>query len=1810
MLLSEVGYTNLTIEQACKHKKGSHRQMSDAGRPVQLDLAQKHTARVAMSSRITRSLLVGIGSVLLLTCLEYIICWLLNPFALAGSATHRLLSTLLLLVHIPLLAIIPFVELIGIFLIVFISLRLLALRAYMKAIDLAGKNYFALTNPLQSFEDLTATTIAYTAHLPDPDLSPQEQSLTLGELTKLQDSSFLLLGAPGSGKSTALHAYQYIAAQQRSAITQRQRKLPVFLSLNDYGLFMQAYQRPVPALSSLPMDENAGKHAQALTQVRQQVTLLDFLYHGGNVAGIDHLRPYLTKMMAQGDFLFLCDGLDEVGRGLRGKIAQELVDILLISENQLIISASELALWEQQELARVVDEGHLNAAVMEPLSVEQMRQAIEGYINAQGNQWRHTAGQIMQLIDRSRLRYLCPNPLVLFALLAFIDGRGVELGKTLDTRGRVLQAYIAHKLNQAQSDREGANATRTAKRSKRDGRDDIVTLLGQIAIAARWSHSPGAISLPVDTIDDMELLAEALHEWLTQHPLPDSASDSTGSNVLDSAALSSFLRVAKDASLIDVIPLGRATGERYEGCILRFRHALFADYFVAEYLKVRCQAENFASSTLFQEILAQLDTWCWPLALLAGLVDTPLQLAEQLSLLAVQHTQPQSFSAVQALLGSLICIGVAWMPPQAATQHQQSLPRPVADLFLQTMQQTASREAVARLFTDCTAAGMQELSCALFALLTIDGTEEFFPLLDTSMVIDFLFTYLRDTVEVPVYETQVKRLCRTLWQFGAAVVPTASALSRPEQGKSMRLRVAAVNILGGTHSQAAVEPLIDCLAEPDGFLLGQVKHALERLGPEISLPLLLQALENGVHDDKSLQIHLALLDILHNFLSFHLRSSSPNAIQLSVTSFQPTLETLLDVFTSRFATEPELQQQARHILVQQGRFRQSLNSLPEASHAIQEQLSDMTIMLLLRALSSNDDALWRNASQTLQEIGPAALSPLADMLDGQPTDIVAVRIIDILKTSLDLSALPALLRCVGNVSPFVQQHVTEALHSFMPKSIEGLIWLVIASGSMPVAEQAAHILSELGDNVVEPVVQALFPIVLQRTNLLAQVLVQVHDPRAVPALIKVLRTVREEALAQGAALPLASVLFAVSVLRALSQFADPRGAVPLIQMLALPQSLIYEEAIDALSNLGSVVLPGLLASLDVQEENLTTMRVRRAILGISPFPAEALISAFRDCTDAQARQIIQVLSVQGIESAQAVVRNLLHEKPRIQRYTEQALLAMPGSVAVPALLEKLDQPAWQGKIISLLLKFPEAMPPLVDLLGDPDHAEIAADILQQFGPDVLGPLISALNDPRMEVQDYAHQILIDLTEQQPANIFHIIHLFSNTLPLRAHEVLLEVLTTDLAGRSIPALLDGLADAYLINDVSEALMRLSRRSEWQRDVLHGLLASLHMPERRRGTETALIKVGAPAVQHVGALITDEDQAVAEAAQHVLREIGTPALSYIWTTHHDASNSQRRDVATRIFRAMPTDVIKDALVWLLSSDEAEDITMALAILLERVHDEASLPSTNQELVPSLLEYIQIHERERTSLRAISLLFLLGDDNVSKHLVRALYEHPEHHDQLAFAFLFLGNQSQVTLREILNDENAAPELRAEAMGILALLQPTVDVFEYAQALSQYGFSPQENRLLLPNQLAISLRALGGLLTRGEWDVTTLQNLRNLSQEGSPQHELFSTLLGRLYAPAIAELEKDLQFERDARKTEIMSLTARIVQDQDHISNLESLLEQLQHEHGIRSYELNRVTQDREHIRTRLHEVLQENQQLKDQIEDLKHLTDTNED
>ncbi|HEU5230841.1 MAG TPA: hypothetical protein VFU49_23665, partial [Ktedonobacteraceae bacterium] len=1339
--------------------------------------------------------------------------------------------------------------------------------------------------------------------------------------------------------------------------------------------------------------------------------------------------------------------------------------------------------------------------------------------------------------------------MMLFTLMGIIDKIGVERGKQIDTRGRLLRESVKQLIEYEQQQAKWSKGMPTER--------EVVRFLSEVACAARWANDRNAIQLRISAPAaiagtgtrvraNFDELADELRFWLDEHPAKgpfDVEDDEAFHEPYED--LAQLLQFSLSASLIEISASG----------VLSFRHELITEYFVAEYFFTADSKKGVASLPIREELLENVGRWSEPVAIWAGLMNNPLVLAERFGSLG--RSNPAY--VLQALALGLVCIGVLWTPPQAETQRTVVLPPGIAEALSIAVRNKAAREELARIFTRCAEEGGQEVYRSLLPLIMVEGVDELLTLLDQTIVPDLLLTHLQDAIDDVAYESQVKRITRVLGRFGSVVVDRVAQLALPAPERSVRLRAAAINILGGTADFRAVDPLVARFSDADNFIVERATNALIRLGPELTLSRVLQELEKRTPGPFTRRIHWAALLILGRFLD-----EQDLRRQVSLMQYQRILESIVPVLTSNYQAEPEVQKLARDILVRQGSNAGGVGT--------RDNRWEKAIDALIQYLPSQNEVAARNVIQALQEIGDVATPHLLTQLQ-QASELVRLRVTEIFKVVRDVRALPPLLRLMGDPSPLVQQQIGDVLQVYAPDSISGLIDLVHNGQSDMVAEHAAQILSSIGEPVVEPIIGVLFHIVPARTRFLVQVLAQVHDPRAVPALITLLQV------------PGIEPLLAITVVRALSQYPDQRVVAPLLTVLSSSNPQLYEEGIDALSQLGEITLDGLFATLDAPLDAGIAQRVRRAILGMMPFPGEALIALLEQSSRAQAQQIMALFKTKGADAAQVLTTHLLHKDENVREYIHQALNEMPGPLVVPALLDVLDQPALRKVVSAFLLKYPDAaISPLVDLLGEHDRGDAAAAILPQFGPKILRSLISGLDDVRSLARERAQGILVTLVHQQqnPQEILRdIVHLFNPEPPTRARDALLHVLANELADCSIPALLDGLEDAYLIEDVSDAFTLLARKGASQQTVLESLEQALYVNEKRRGAADALVNIGAPAVPRMGELITASNQAVAKVAQYILREIGVPALPFIWTAHSDLSNPERRDAALDIFHSMPTAVIKDALVSQLVSDRPDDIAMAVALLLERIRDEAEQQYADQVMIPELVDYVQAHTVEKTNLRIIALLLLLGERVIKDHFIQALEDLQQPRRQIIHALLLLGEETQEILFDLFNDPDTTIEMRAELATVLGMVSAPEVVAEYAQNISKYGLSASRTSPLFPEQLAISLHALGGLLAGGHWNVRKIQELRDACKDGSPARELFNVLLGVRYEPQLAKLQNDLQSERDTHKKEVLSLGKQLLENQQRTQTLTEELEHIRQEHGVRSDELHQATREKEALR-----------------------------
>lgn len=1702
------------------------------------------------STRIVRHILIGLLFMLLLTCLETLF-WLFNPGHLFGyGPSHTFSSFVTVPLHMPIFSLIPLSEVALGFWLSWSLAQPLALLAYLRVVRQVEEKYRERYTPLQAGSYPYEVPILYTLDNPDPTLPRQTRSLGLLELVEtVQATTFshlLLLGAPGAGKTMFLHEYLTAVARQRRLAILGRFKLPLLLPLKYYALFFQTLEQTTTSSFSL----------------------LDFLT-ACDLPGLEHLRPYLGKLFHQGRLHLLCDGLDEVPETYRPVLELELIRFLRQERNSLLLTCTPQFYAQSSGLMQAVGENLVPCATLQSLEEAHIRGIVERFIAERDAPSRPrplpTAGQIMSVIQRTRLRFICTTPFALFSLLDLFETLSLEEVGDLDTRGRLFHAFLKQRL---EAGSRGGGV-----------RPEDLLLLRDLACLARWNGDSDVLCLPaegylvlrdpVQPAGSERIARQVLGDWSREQLVPFPFAPQTTSLLAETFPpehASDILRRVYQAALIEMNPQG----------IVEFRHALIAAALLAEYL-----ASFLGAAALHMEEVetfpGDFATWSEPIALWAGLLDYPFEASGLLARWAGEHAEQR----INALLASLICLGVAQTPPGVDRQQPLLVPPELEEIFGQILDDQQVLAELADLVLRCAEQGVPELYQALFPLLAIDRCEVFINLLDPRFVLERFFLRLEEIIDEPEQEFLAKRLVRALSSWGGAAVPRAASLCSADSGVGGRLRTAAINVLGGTHDRGAVEPLMACLYDTDPFITRRAANALARLGPDLTLQRLLYELETLSKAHRSLPA--MILPIIERFLN----ETEPER-QLQPAQFELCIDTLLSLLTTH-ATSEDLEQ-VRALLVRQGRL------------AGERDSGKITLRLLVESLAHADDAVARKMTGTLKEVGQVATPNLLEQLEAQTSAPERVRILEVLASVRDERALPVLLRLLADNSPAVQQALVLTLTAYVPACIPDLIDVVLQHSSERVATRAGQVLTALGAIVVEPVMRALTPPIVGRTLLLVRVLEQTRDARIVPPLIALLSVAQ------------ADIALLLAIMQVLGQYTDERVVTPLLDLLASTNPLLYEGAINALSNLGEMACVELLPRLASSEKTPLITRIERVLLGMQPFPGERLLEFMHDGSEEQVGYIEEVFLARGIDAAQVLAANLFHHQPRLREHVRRITSRMDGRYIVPALLEVLSNPDpdWRELVASyLLVHSQEAIPALVALLDDPERNAAAAAVLLQAGRSVLPALIPALDSAHHSVQEQAIAIVVTLVHQQTERLMDVVQLFGMSLSQRVQETLMHILTEDLAEFSLPFLLKGLEDAHLVSAVSSTLVRLARRgSAWSDVVLEELLQALRLGTRRYGATLTLVELGTLAVQGVGSLITDPDPPVARAACQILVEIGTPALPFIWAAHSDASNVARRETARDIFRAMPTSAIIDELVVLLSSARQEEISMALALLLERIHDEALQQGHAGEMLPALLEYVQSSNDGQASLRILALLILLGSPEVARALLDALYANTQRHEHLVQSFLFLEQSVETELLAVLRDADAPIQLRAELAGILAMRVPNRETQELALGLSEHGLwagrtAHHITTVLQPSQLEISLRALGGLLVAGHWDVARLQDLHSASKPGSAERELYDILLGWRYNPQITRLAHELELEQEERKQEIFTHTQELLAMKAQLIDLEHELEMLKAEHEEqhrgheeKSKELQEIiadlTREKVGLQNDLRQVLQEKQEL----------------
>lgn len=1589
-----------------------------------------------------------------------------------------------------------------VFVAVWWSIEPFCILRYLRQLNREEKYYAELYIPLKMGS--VADSIGETSVGPE---DPSQHQDLMAWARQEQSKHLLLLGSLGSGKTMFLHAYQGEVLQQRWRMLFGQQRIPVFASMEEFSRYLQVFFQGL-------LQEDSTFSPEA--------SLIDFLSSNEDANRIRPISRYLKKLAGKGRILFLCDGLDMIDSAHLDFACGDLLQLVNSSDNRLIVTCREMDYAEQAAISRLVTAtgGRVENAWIAPLLADQIPVFVRRHVEGQSTLWQHSADDILQVINRAHLIPLCTNPSALLTHMQIIDQAGGDGAHVLDTRGLMVQEYVLRRIGKGLEDELG-NAGLT--------KDEVLRFLSEMAYVMYQVSDRNEIdfSFPLEEgAIDYELLAEEILDWVGAQPVqepfagPQDVQPGLFQDSLHKRKRAHLLHFARSIELIRV---------RSEGT-LSFNHTLIADYFVAKHLSVLTEDHSWQTPLPLNEAFLSeevVERWREPFALWAGLMADPAPLVERIALVGQGNQQ----YAAPALMLSLACLGTKLRQPQQSF----SLPQSVQRMVMAAAENGNTRKKLARVLDRYAAENEDKewVYRALLPLVSTRGIELLMVLLNKDIVPRMLFQYLQKNIDAVGFTSRKEFFIRILKQFGSRgcedVLVKAAELSQAAPQRSLQLREAAIDILGCTTDKRAIKPLMLLLQDSQAEIVHAASYALAQLGPSLVLEPLMRELRNP-----RTHTHIPVLGILNQFLTTQYQE-----FQLKDVEYLRVLEALIPVLSKDYPQDAR--EYACEILI---RLVQS--PIDETG-----QQREKIVASLLQYLESQETELGNNVVRVLKEVGEFATPYLLDRLQHPLFSTGRQRIVKVFGLVRDQRALDALLRLVADPADEVFYQVKFALEQYVnhyPECIIRLIHLVLADISDTVADRAAEILGDLGGVVVEPTIQALSAIKEGRTEKLVHVLEKGGDKRAIPALINLLEMSRGRS-----ALSLAS-----TVIRTLGAFRDERVVPPLLAVLTDSDRELIDETIEVLSNLGEIAFKQLVAALEGQQETEVTSHIQTALIHMRSSVEtngfhvdEELFTIFSTGGDKLAEQIRFVFRERGVGAAQVLIQHIVDSNEQVHGRVLGMLYAMDRSDAIPAFVNALRRPRSElapelfRAARDYLIQYDESIRSLVSVLRDPKSGAIA-DILLTFGPKLLQSkaMIVGLNDG--ETKERLQHIIKTLALRQPEVVPQIIDLFSfvkdrNSL---AYTSVVGLLAEDLADQKtvVHSLIEALEKPEVVNGVADVLQHLAGRSETQDELIRGLIQALRSDTRRNGAKEALARLDDKVVYPVGDLIADDDQNVAFAAQEILTSIGPSAFPVIWSalSDVDARNPGRRDAGRKILCAMRTDVIRDKLVTLLSNEEAGDIEMAVTLLLELIQNEARRPAGNQKMISALLAFIQENNAEHTKLRILTLLLLWGRSDVAESLVQAQLQalrssNPRLDEQLAQAFLLLRRETTgKMLQNVVQDNTGAlpPALRAQLAGILGMIRPDL-VGDYAIHIADYGLvDSNSGQVKNPNQLAVSLRALGALLVSGSWNIGALRRMREHADPETAKRELFDILLGDLYTPRIQVIQRQMKDETERRE------------------------------------------------------------------------------
>jgi hypothetical protein len=1554
-----------------------------------------------------------------------------------------------------------------------------------------------------------------------------------------QERHLLLLGGPGSGKTANL---KYAVYQAVSRARQRKNKLPVLIQMKYYNGFLRNLR-----VTSLEQNTASTPGGAALTD-----TLLAYLLDDKQeqklqagkepeLVGLHHLRYVLRRLVAQGRIVFLCDGMNELENDALTVIHRELMGLMQTTQNSVVMTCRELEYQEQELLKELANHGasikmlpSLTAAdVTAIVRTHLQAQRMPGQIPLGAAGIEEAQGQIRRLSQLFRET----SPFMLMML--------IEALKTPEAYARTISHGSLLRLSVDQ--RPLTHEPGALIFGDHPDAQYVKDFLSAVACTARRNGQRNAVQLVKDTkFTTASQLQDFLNIWLSDNEVDVSN--------FTQAHIGKFLRIALDAGLITISNNG----------VLSFIHELIAEYFAAEYLRLTYHRKEVEDELFWQSIyeseVQAAGLWSEPVAIWAGLEDQPKEIARFLMTDIDYYCRQKDMNAADAdfyhyhaMALSLGCLGV---------RVSDGLPDETLSYLQRSALVKEKHEQLALIFKRCADEGGIGVYQALLPYIHLPGLldvlvkiHELYSEKENSTILAMIFEYLEKVAANPANEEQKQALITLLGEIGHRGDETVRrrTLLFSEVSKPSLLRAAAINILELIRNPADVALLIGYLHTSDPEVIGPAISAVRSFGPEVTLALL-EGEEAKLQDQAHAQTRLNMLRVVEGYLD---------------TKTPQMAKALIIRFLSAFD-----QESTWHLA------KQLLNGQIQKSP---EDASVVTICLL-DAIDTQDQTQAEQIQQLLKENCLQVLGTITNYWKTrQRREVAWERIVLVLGSVSDTSVLAFLLQQLNEPLPSMQHALSTAL-SLQRESIEPLLQATLAPATTQQGIQVAgDALRKIGVSCIPSICDTLLNIEdhADATEAGLKCLIEVLDEwkkegrisaraeeSTVRALIALFKWLVED-------VHLHSQLGA-DVIPVMASFRDQRIVGALVKVLSRPGIMleeIYEEAIKGLSQFGEFAIDHLIKLLNSPKETVLTQRVRQVLLEIDPFPREKLLSAFSDARVAVAQQVMWVFIAdqQEAETVRFLVKHLLEsidDHPLFDNI-RRTLTEMQPLYTMPYLIEVLGQPHWE--VIKPILRAspqPEIVLPL--LVADPADVQryvLGLEVLREEFDyvTVLPWLISGLaND---NTREHTQRLIATMARTYDGDLLpDIVRLFDpaiaqpEPLPGSLPEVrraLQELLTTELAQNSLPALVLGLAEPPLREGCADSLVTLAHMEQRQQEVLQAVLRALHNPAQRLGAHQTLVKCGDLAAQPVCDLVRGNDHVLVHEAYTILAEMGATAFPSIYQLAHDPEHHAH---AKNILDLIPAEIISKGMLAYFASNEWHKEVTAFYLLAMRMHDDQSAHPGSSSLRSALLAHMLEDTNSEVWLPSlIALLFFAHGrrEEMARRMVSAITQTAEAQAPPEFlrALSLLGKDAADRLGLAIHDHGISENARLEMVGLLGTLAEDEQIAAYVLALAA-GANGTAN-----SHRALGLRALGGLLAGGIYDEKKLERIReDLSASSKAQDraacEFFDVLLGKRSQAESGRLREIISRQQD----DIDRLNKRIHQQDEELAQIRQRAEKVE--------------------------------------------------